>query len=268
MLAACPLPDSMTSGYRVPWTRNCSAPSPSSPAPRSRATSSKTRMNSSPMRLRLTSGSSTPASASKNRSCGLHVDELDVELAAERVLDLLALPRAHEPGVDVDADELVADRLVHERRGDRGVDAARQRAQHAVAEPTWSRIRATWSSMIETFVQVGGDLADVVQERARAAPGRTSVWATSGWNWTPKHRRCGVLHDRDRDRGGRRGHGEAAPARGSPRRRGSSRRRSAPATRRASADAPERHELGAAVLARVGWSRRHRPRSWASSWAP
>ena len=65
------------------------SPSP----PESRATSSKTRMNSSPIRLRLTSGSSTPRSAVEEPVSGLHVDELDVELAAERLLDLLALAR-------------------------------------------------------------------------------------------------------------------------------------------------------------------------------
>ena len=54
----------------------------------------------------------------------LHVHEVDVELAPERLLDLLALAGAHQSGVDVDAGELVADGLVHEGGGDRGVDAA------------------------------------------------------------------------------------------------------------------------------------------------
>ncbi len=60
----------------------------------------------------------------------LHVDEVDVELAAEGLLDLLALGGSHEPGVDVDTGELVADRLVDERGRDRRVDAAGERAQH------------------------------------------------------------------------------------------------------------------------------------------
>ena len=47
-------------------------------------------------------------------------------VAAERLDDLLALALAHQAGVDVDARQLVADRPVHERRGDRRVDAARQ----------------------------------------------------------------------------------------------------------------------------------------------
>ena len=60
----------------------------------------------------------------------LHVDERHVEVAAERLDDLLRLVLAQEPVVDEDARELVADRLVHEQRGDSGVDAAGERAQH------------------------------------------------------------------------------------------------------------------------------------------
>ena len=60
----------------------------------------------------------------------LHVDEVDLELAAERLLDLLGLAQAEEPGVDEDARELVADRLVHERGGHGGVDPAGEPADH------------------------------------------------------------------------------------------------------------------------------------------
>ena len=38
---------------------------------------------------------------------GLHVDQLDAELAGEGLLDLLALVLAHQTGVDEDAGELV-----------------------------------------------------------------------------------------------------------------------------------------------------------------
>ena len=68
MLAApVPPPDSTTSGYRVPWTRK-SAAVPWLPAAAliSRAARSKARMNSRPMILRFSSGSVTPASASRN----------------------------------------------------------------------------------------------------------------------------------------------------------------------------------------------------------
>ena len=62
----------------------------------------------------------------------LHVDERDVEVAAEGLDDLLGLVLAQQAVVDEDAGELVADRLVHEKRGDGGVDAARERAEHAL----------------------------------------------------------------------------------------------------------------------------------------
>ena len=57
--------------------------------------------------------------------------EVDGELLQERRLDLLALARPHQAGVDEDARELVADRLVDERRRDGRVDAPRERAEHA-----------------------------------------------------------------------------------------------------------------------------------------
>ena len=55
-----------------------------------------------------------------------------MEVAAERLDDLLGLVLAQEAVVDEDARELVADRLVHEERRDGGVDAAGERAQHAL----------------------------------------------------------------------------------------------------------------------------------------
>ena len=86
----------------------------------------------------------------------LHVDERHVEVAAERLRHLLGLVRAHEAVVDEDARELVADRLVDEQRGDRGVDAARERAEDALRLPTWARIRSTCSSITAAGVQAGG----------------------------------------------------------------------------------------------------------------
>ena len=53
-----------------------------------------------------------------------HVHEGHVEVAAERLDDLLGLVGAHEAMVDEYAGELLADGLVDEQRGDRGVDAA------------------------------------------------------------------------------------------------------------------------------------------------
>ncbi len=65
--------------------------------------------------------------------------------------------------VDEDADELVADRLVHERGRDGGVDAARQGAQHAPA----ADLRADRRHLIGddvAAVPVGGDARRAVQE--------------------------------------------------------------------------------------------------------
>ena len=56
-----------------------------------------------------------------------------MEVVAERLDDLLRLVLAQQPVVDEDARQLVADRLVHEQRRDGGVDAAGERAQHALA---------------------------------------------------------------------------------------------------------------------------------------
>ena len=68
---------------------------------RSRAVSAKTLMNSPPMILRFFSGSVSP----------------------------LAFVQAHAAMVDKDANELLADGLVEERRADRRVNAAGKREQ-------------------------------------------------------------------------------------------------------------------------------------------
>ena len=68
----------------------------------------------------------------KKQVAGVAMDKRDVVMAAEQLDDLLGLARAQHPGVDKDAGQLVADRLVQQRRRDRRIDAARQ-AQHDVA---------------------------------------------------------------------------------------------------------------------------------------
>ena len=55
---------------------------------------------------------------------GFDVDEIDVELASERLLDLVGFAEAEQPGVDEDAGQLIPDGLVHERRRDGRVDTA------------------------------------------------------------------------------------------------------------------------------------------------
>ena len=114
----------------------------------------------------------------------LHVHEVDGELPAERLLHLLGLVEPQQAGVDEHARELVADRLVHERGRDRGVDAAGQPAD----DPLGADLRADL---------VDGLLDDRrVRPRGPAAARRRtgtrlstswprSVCATSGWNCTP-----------------------------------------------------------------------------------
>ena len=78
-------------------------------------------------------GRSTPGEPREEALLRLDVDERHVEVAAEGLDDLLGLVLAQQAVVDEDAGELVADRLVHEQRGDRRVDAARERAEDALA---------------------------------------------------------------------------------------------------------------------------------------
>ena len=85
------------------------------------------------MVLRFASGSVTPASALEEAVAFVGVDQGDVVVVAEEGDDLLGLAGAHQPGVDEDAGELVADRLVDQHRGDRAVDAAGEAADHPLA---------------------------------------------------------------------------------------------------------------------------------------
>ena len=83
------------------------------------------------MILRLVSGSVTPGERVQEPLAGVDDLELDAGGGDEVLLDLLGLARAQQPVVDEHAGQLVADGLLHERRGDRGVDAAGQPADHA-----------------------------------------------------------------------------------------------------------------------------------------
>ena len=83
------------------------------------------------MILRFCSGSLTPASAVEELLARVDRDEAHAGRGDVVVLDLLALVLAQQAVVDEDADQLVADGLVHERGGDGGVDAAGEPADHA-----------------------------------------------------------------------------------------------------------------------------------------
>ena len=99
------------------------------------ASSSNTLMNSAPIALRLASGSVDAVELVEEALLGVDRHERHLERVAERAHHLLALVLAHQPVVDEHARELLADRAVHEQRGDRGVDAAGEPADdRAVAD--------------------------------------------------------------------------------------------------------------------------------------
>ena len=79
----------------------------------------------------------------------------------------VALALAHQPGVDVDARQLVADRPVHERRGDRRVDAAATARRSPGRRRPGRGSRATCSSMIEPIVHVGAHPASSCRKRSQ-----------------------------------------------------------------------------------------------------
>ena len=61
---------------------------------------------------------------------GVDVDEVDVALGAHHVDDPIALASTEQAVVDEDAGQLIADRAMHQRRSDRRVHAAAERADH------------------------------------------------------------------------------------------------------------------------------------------
>ena len=83
--------------------------------------------------MRFSSGSSTPASRARKRSCASTCTSGTWKWPPNVSTTCAASSLPQQPVVDEDARELVADRLVHEQRRDRGVDAARERAEDALA---------------------------------------------------------------------------------------------------------------------------------------
>ena len=107
----------------MPCARNSAPPS-------FLASASNTSMNSLPMVLRFCSGSVTPSSAPRKCVRGVDVHQRDVVVAAEQIDDGLAFVQPQQAVIDEHAGELVADRLVDQHGGDRGIDAAGQPADH------------------------------------------------------------------------------------------------------------------------------------------
>ena len=105
--------------------------------------------------------------------------QLQLEVAPENVLHLLALAFAEQAVVDKDALELVADRLVQQRRRDRRIDAAAEAEQHAIRADLACAPPRRSISMKPCIVQFGSapQMPSTKLERISAPRG---VWATSG----------------------------------------------------------------------------------------
>ena len=82
------------------------------------------------MIIRFSSGSVTPASASRKRSSALTWIRSTAKWERKVSLDLFRLAEPEQPVVDEDAGELVADRRVDEGGGHRRVDSAGKTADH------------------------------------------------------------------------------------------------------------------------------------------
>ena len=121
------------------------------------------------MVLRFASGSLDAVERVEEAVALVGVDQRDVVVVAEEGDDLLGLALAHQAGVDEDAGELVADRLVDQHGGDRAVDAAGEAAD----DPGVADLRADRG---DRLVLVGGhrpvageagEVGEVLQDAAR-----------------------------------------------------------------------------------------------------
>ena len=179
-------------------------------------------MNSRPMILRFSSGSVTPASASRNCSLGVHHVEVDAGSGHEVPLDLLGLALAQQPVVDEHAGQPVADGALHDRGGDRGVDAAGQPADRAaVADLGADRLDLLLDDVDHRPGRpAAGDLEQEVLEHLLAVLGVQHL----GVPLDAGQAAVDVLERRDRRGRGRGQQREAGRRRGAPSRRGTSRR--------------------------------------------
>ena len=92
-------------------------------------------------------------------------------MAAKQGDDVFRFARAHQSGVDKNAGELVADRFVDQHRGDRGIHAARQSADHAPVAHLMADARdgLVAERLHAPFRRDAGDvLHEVAQERCAA----------------------------------------------------------------------------------------------------
>ena len=145
---------------------------------------------------RFCSGSSTPASRSRNRSDASATLSAIPSCPAKTVSIRSRSPARSEPGVDEDAIQTVADRAMDQRRGDRGIDAARQSHQHAIvgcrrareSRRAWSRRTPPSSSRRARRKSYARSCAAPARRPAYARPRDGTGCPAAG------HRECGPRH--------------------------------------------------------------------------
>ena len=102
-------------------------------------------------------------------------------MAAEQLDHLRGLAQPQQSVVDEDAGELLADGLVDQHRRDRGIDAARQAADHLAASDLGA-------DLLDRLLLEGahGPVAlqpAMLRTKLRRIAAPCGVWTTSRWNW-------------------------------------------------------------------------------------
>ena len=181
-----PPPDSTTSGYRVPCTRNFTPPS-SALIVRRGALEDPDELPADDLALGLRVGDA--GQRVQEAVGGVDGDQLDPGGGDVVPLDLLPLPRPQQAVVDEHAGQLVADGPVHQRGGHRGVDPAGQPADHLLVADR----RPDGRRPARAGSRSGSSPGRSRRRRAgtgAAPPGRTAECTTSGWYCTPASRRA------------------------------------------------------------------------------
>ena len=183
-----PPPDSTTSGYRVPCTRYFTvSPCACASATTSAAACSNTRMNSRPMILRFSSGSVTPASASRNRLRASTTTSATSVAATKSRSTCSGSPSRSSPwSTNTQVSRSPTARCT--RAAATAESTPPDSPQITRWSPTWARIAATCSSMTFAVVQVRRHPARS-NRKCSSSCWPCSVCSTSGWNWTPASRR-------------------------------------------------------------------------------
>ena len=120
--------------------------------------------------------------------CCVHDLQVNSGGSHEVLLDLLGLARAKQAVVDKDTGQPGADRTLYEGGGDRGVDPAGQAADR----PAGADLLADPFHLLvdDAAASSRSDGSQRRQGTPRSTAIPCSVWATSGWNWTPYRARA------------------------------------------------------------------------------